>query len=164
MTPVSFVKATESYEVLLVTISRQTRITPVTCIKTTEPYKFFLMNHTRFADWVTSRAVHLTDWNETGGPNYRIVWLVGWLWFNGPLRQYFSLYRAVCQRGRKKREMMARDKMSKQPPPAHTASAVGPCPPPLSKFVGRPGTGSLPSTFAPPDHTLPHRTDCVGRA
>ena len=25
-------------------------------------------------------------------------WLVGWFGFNGPLRQYFSLYRAVFQR------------------------------------------------------------------
>ena len=25
-------------------------------------------------------------------------WLFGCLGFNGPLRQYFSLYRAVCQR------------------------------------------------------------------
>ena len=41
--------------------------------------------------------------------------------------------------------------MSTQPPPAPTASAVGPCPT-VIKIVGRPGTGSLPSTFAPPDH------------
>ena len=41
--------------------------------------------------------------------------------------------------------------MSTQPPPAPTASTVG-----LAllyyKLVGRPGTESLPSTFAPPDH------------
>ena len=41
--------------------------------------------------------------------------------------------------------------MSKQPPPAPTASAVGPCPT-VIQIVGRPGTESLPSTFAPPDH------------
>ena len=41
--------------------------------------------------------------------------------------------------------------MSKQPPPAPTASAVGPCPT-VIQTVGRPGTGSLPSTFAPPNH------------
>ena len=46
-----------------------------------------------------------------------------------------------------------RVKMSKQPPPAPTASAVGPCPT-VIQIVGRPGTVSLPSTFAPPDH--PH--------
>ena len=31
------------------------------------------------------------------------IWLVSCLGFNGPLRQYFSLYRAVSQRVRKKR-------------------------------------------------------------
>ena len=41
--------------------------------------------------------------------------------------------------------------MSKQPTP--TASAVGPCPT-VFQIVRRPGTGSLPSTIAPPDH--PH--------
>ena len=41
--------------------------------------------------------------------------------------------------------------MSKQPPPAPTASAVGPCPTEI-QIVGRPGTGSLSSTIAPPDH------------
>ena len=44
-----------------------------------------------------------------------------------------------------------RVKISKPPPPAPTASAIGPCPT-LIKIVGRPGTGSLPSTIAPPDH------------
>ena len=47
--------------------------------------------------------------------------------------------------------------MSKQPPPAPTASAVGPCPT-VIQIVGRPGTGSLPSTIAPPDHPL-HNED-----
>ena len=44
-----------------------------------------------------------------------------------------------------------RVKMSKPPPPAPTASAIGPSPT-VIKIVGRPGTGSLPSTIAPPDH------------
>ena len=44
-----------------------------------------------------------------------------------------------------------RVKMSKQPQPAPTASAVGPCPT-IIQIVGRPSTGSLPSTIAPPDH------------
>ena len=43
--------------------------------------------------------------------------------------------------------------MSKQPPPAPTASAIGPCPT-IIKIVGRPGTGSLPRTIASPDHPL----------
>ena len=40
-----------------------------------------------------------------------------------------------------------RVKMSKQPPPAPIASAVGPCPT-VIQIVGRPGTGNLPSTIA----------------
>ena len=49
--------------------------------------------------------------------------------FNGPLRQYFSLYRAVSRReGERGEKGQMRVKMSKQPPPAPTASAVGPCP------------------------------------
>ena len=46
--------------------------------------------------------------------------------------------------------------MSKQPPPAPTASAADPFPT-VIQIVGRPGTGSLPSTIAPPDH--PHYTN-----
>ena len=41
--------------------------------------------------------------------------------------------------------------MSKQPPPTPTASTIGSCPT-VIKIVGRPGTGSLPRTIAPPDH------------
>ena len=48
-----------------------------------------------------------------------------------------------------------RVEMSKQPPPAPTISAIGPCPT-VIKIVGRHGTGSLPSTIAPPDHSLLH--------
>ena len=50
--------------------------------------------------------------------------------------------------------------MSKQPPPAPTASAVGPCPT-VFKIVGRPGTGSLPSTFAPPDQPPSRETSAA---
>ena len=64
----------------------------------------------------------------------------------------FSLYRTVSQReGEKAEKGKRRVKMSKQPPPAPTASAVGPCPT-VIQIVGRPGTGSLPRTIAPPDH------------
>ena len=41
--------------------------------------------------------------------------------------------------------------MSKQPPPAPSASAIGPCPTTI-QIVGRPGTGSLPRSIAPSDH------------
>ena len=66
----------------------------------------------------------LTSEHEACG----LCWLVGCFGFNGPLRQYFSLYQAVIQRGRKKREKTDERKMSKHPPPAPTASAIGPCP------------------------------------
>ena len=60
---------------------------------------------------------------------FQVGWLVGCFGFNGPLRQYFSLYRAVSQReGERGEKRQMREKMSKQPPPAPTASATGPCP------------------------------------
>ena len=46
-----------------------------------------------------------------------------------------------------------RVKMSKQPQPAPTASAVSSCPT-IIQIVGRPGTRSLPMAIAPPDHPL----------
>ena len=46
-----------------------------------------------------------------------------------------------------------RVKMSKQPPPQPTASAVGPCPT-VIQIVGHPGTGNLPSIITPPGHPL----------
>ena len=56
------------------------------------------------------------------------IWFVSFLGFNVPLR-HFSLYRAVSERGRKKGEKIDKPlKMSKQPQPAPTASALGPCP------------------------------------
>ena len=53
---------------------------------------------------------------------------LGWfvvLGLNGPLRQYFSLYR---ERGRTKTEKIDERKMSKQPPLAPTTSAISHCP------------------------------------
>ena len=82
-------------------------------------------------------------------------WLVGWFGFNGPLRQYFSLYRAVSQREGERGERIDESKNVQNTQPAPTASAIRPCPCPIViKIVGRPGTGSLPSTIAPPDHPL----------
>ena len=44
-------------------------------------------------------------------------WLVGCFGFNGPFRQYFSLYRALSQReGQREEKRYRRVKMSKQPP------------------------------------------------
>ena len=76
-------------------------------------------------------------WNPVG------CWSVGWFGFNDPLRQHFSLYRAVSKsEGDRKRERIGERKISEQPPRALTASKVGPC---LLSKVGR-----LVSTFAPP--------------
>ena len=59
----------------------------------------------------------------------QLDWLVGCFGFNGPLRQCFSLYRAVSQReGERGEKGQTRLKMSKQPPPAPTASTIGQCP------------------------------------
>ena len=78
---------------------------------------------------------------------------------NGPLRQYFSLYRAGSKReGERGEKRIDREKMSKQPPPAPAASAVGPCPT-IIQIVGRPGTGS----FEPSHHpTTPGKNRCCG--
>ena len=49
------------------------------------------------------------------------------------------------------REMIDESKNVQTTPPAPTTSAVGPCPA-VIQIVGCPGTGSLSSTIAPPDH------------
>ena len=65
--------------------------------------------------------------------------LVGWLFgFNGPLRQCFSLYRAVSQRGRKRSEMIDESKNVQTTHPhllqAQQTLAL------LLSNLGRPGT------------------------
>ena len=58
-----------------------------------------------------------------------VIWLVSCFGLNGPLRDSISVYIGrLSERGRKKREIQTGGKMSKPPPPAPTASAVGPCP------------------------------------
>ena len=75
---------------------------------------------------------------------------VGWFFrFNGPLKQFFSLYRAVSQREGERREMIDERKMSKQPPPAHAASAMGPCPT-VVQISRTPQNWKF--TIAPPEH------------
>ena len=51
------------------------------------------------------------------------IWLVSCFGFNGPLRQYFSLYRADSQR-----EKIDERKNVQTTPRAPTASAIDPCP------------------------------------
>ena len=67
-----------------------------------------------------------------------------------------SFYIGPSPRDREKGEKKKRRvKMSKPPPPpsAPSASTIGPCSTTI-QIVGRPGTGSLPRTIAPPDHSL----------
>ena len=52
-------------------------------------------------------------------------WLVGFFVLNGPLRQYFNLYRAVSQRrGDRKEKRQMREKMSKQTPRGWSGGAM----------------------------------------
>ena len=57
-------------------------------------------------------------------------WLSGCLGFNGPLRQYISLYQAISHREGDRRENDIQEKKcpKMQPPPAPTESPIGPCP------------------------------------
>ena len=84
--------------------------------------------------------------------------LVGWLVVLGltTLWDSISVYIGPPpkERGRKRRERIDESKnppppKKKKNPPAPTVSAVGPCPT-VIQIVWRPGTGSLPSTIAPP--------------
>ena len=68
----------------------------------------------------------------------------------GPLSPKLPTYLRLPKRRRKKRGRIDESKNVQTTPPAPTASAVGPCPT-VIRIVGRPGTGSLPTTIAPPD-------------
>ena len=80
--------------------------------------------------------------------------LVGCFGFNGPLRQYFSLYRAVSQREGERGERIVESKNVQTTPTRTYCKRNRPLPYCQIKIVGRPGTGSLPRTIAPPDHPL----------
>ena len=61
--------------------------------------------------------------HPTNLDNSTYSWLVGCFGLNGPLRQHFSLYRAVSQRGRKKREMIDERKKCPNNPHPHLLQA-----------------------------------------
>ena len=91
---------------------------------------------------MTPLATQLLGWPEMVFADHHLLF-EGHFGFDGPLRQYFSLYRSVFQSGRKEKRNDRREKKkSKQDPPAPTASEIGPCSTILSKLVGRPGTES----------------------
>ena len=79
--------------------------------------------------------------------------LVGCFGLNGPLRQYFSLYRAQREREKEKRNDRCEKKRLTLPHP-HSPQAQSALALLYSRLVGRPDTGTLPSTIAPPDHPL----------
>ena len=99
-----------------------------------------------------------------------VGWLVGYFGFNGPLRQYFSLYRAVSQREGERRERIDESKNVQTTPtrtyckrnrplpycnqncrtPRHwkfTQHHRTTRPPPPPQIVGRPGTGCVRQWF-----------------
>ena len=68
-----------------------------------------------------------------------------YIWIKKQMEQRLELLFIIGKR----REKIEEGIMSKQPPPAPIASAIGPCPTNI-QIVGHPGTGSLPRTIAPP--------------
>ena len=60
------------------------------------------------------------------------------------------------EREKEEREKIETSKYVQTTPFAPAASATGPCPT-IIQIVGRPGTGSLPRTIAPPDQPLENR-------
>ena len=83
----------------------------------------------------------------------RLNWLVGCFGFNGPLRQYFSLYRAVSQREGERRARIDESK-NVQTTPTRTYCKRNRPLPYCNQDCKTPRHGSLPSTIAPPDHPL----------
>ena len=70
-----------------------------------------------------SRLVIVCLWkelNKLDHPILEVGWLVGCFGFNGPLRQYFSLYRAVSQREGEREEKRIDESKNVQTTPART--------------------------------------------
>ena len=73
------------------------------CTSTRIFIRNFRVNMVAAIDWC-SHTTH--DW----------IWLITYFGLNDPLRQYFSLYRAVSQRGIKKRKKDRREKNAQTTP------------------------------------------------
>ena len=95
---------------------------------------------------VNPNMVTAIDWSSHTTHDW--IWLISYFGFNDPLRQYFSLYRAVSQRGRKKRKKIDERKCSNNPLP-HLLQAQYSLALLFSKLVGRRSTENLPSTITP---------------
>ena len=95
----------------------------------------------------------------SNGTDIKGFWLVGCFGFNGPLRQYFSLYRAVSQREGEIGEEKIEESKNVQTTPTRTYCKRSRPLPTIIKIVGRPGPGSLPRTIAPPDHPRYQRSE-----
>ena len=79
-------------------------------------------------------------------------------------RDSISVYIRPSPREREKEERKegGEQKCPNNPPPAPTASTIGPCPT-IIQIVGRPGTGSLPRTIAPSDYPLSGGAKVLGK-
>ena len=103
----------------------------------------------------TPDRIYCVSQREGGG---RVVrWLVDCFGLNSPLRQYFSLYLAVSQREGERRERIDKSKNVQTTPTRTFCKRSRPLPYCI-QIVGRPGTGSLPSTIASGEFTQHHRT------
>ena len=97
-------------------------------------------------------------WHSLGKLTHFQYLCVGWLVVLGltALSGSISVYigpsskKREKERGKDRREQ----KRPNNPTPALTASIIGTCPTTIIQMLGRPGTGRLPKTVAPPDHLL----------
>ena len=86
--------------------------------------------------------------------------LVGWFfWVYWPFETVFqSIWGRLSQRGRKRRERIDESK-NVQTTPTRTYCECSRPLPYCIQIVGRPSTGSLPSTIAPPAHPMQKRNE-----
>ena len=89
--------------------------------------------------------------SSQGGKGWLHGWLVGCFGFNGPLRIFQYISSRLPKRGRKRRERIVESKNVQTTPTRTYCERSRPLPYCI-QIVGRPGTGNLPSTIAPPDH------------
>ena len=82
-------------------------------------------------------------------------WLVGCFGFNGPPRQYFSLYLAVFQREKKYIKKCSNNPHPHLPLAQYVHALL------FTRTAERPSTVSLPGTIAPPDLPTVRRINCI---